>query len=431
MLWLMYTQKKVYYERDRIMQNAVCGLLHYHGFTLNKKTGKLGFNDVTNLETIIFNSGIGFSKKLLENVNNIICIGGVSFEKTADIISESHAFDPPINPDRLETAWFVFRIIDLISEFPWPRKEKSKELDVEELCRHVFSSIKSILDTKWVNHVCNEKGCKERFIIIDGNEKLFRSICSAEKSRIIGNAGEVNSYELCIRNPVRGNQHGPSAKFCSAHVNDNEGATDIQLDLRPITRSITAKLPKIVTTGQGCKEDCNIDRFYQRTAGIFYFFRPCGIRISNFEMYTAESLSAVFTYLIDAFGEDPLPSQLNGIVYDRACDLHPFVRRLHENGNLIASKYEKLSFIVDIFHVEKHTQPKCVLNSGECQYHPNLEKFKDVHGMNTEIAEQSFKEINIFKCSTRKMTYAKRLLFLKFIDHTQNMRLINRKKITQ
>ena len=195
-----------------------------------------------------------------------------------------------------------------------------------------------------------------------------------------------------------------------------------------MTRSLAKKIPKMITTGDGCKEDKNIDRFYQRTAGMFYFFRPCGIRLANFEMYTAESLSDVFTYLIDVFGENPSPLQLNGIVYDRACDLHPFLKRLQINGNDVASKYENLSYIVDIFHVEKHTQSKCILGNENCQYHPKLEKNKNVHGMNTEIAEQSFKEINMFKCSTRKMTYAKRLLFLKFVDHTSNMRNLNQKK---
>ena len=268
-------------------------------------------------------------------------------------MNENHSFNPPINPDRLETAWFIYRIIQFIKEIPWPRKEKSKELNLEDLCKRTYSQIKTILHTKWIDHVCNDIGCRQRFIVIDGNAKLYRSICAAEKKRIIVNSGKQNSYELCIRNPLRGNQHGSSSKFCNEHVNDKEGDTDTQLDLRPMTRSLAKKIPKMITTGDGCKEDKNIDRFYQRTAGMFYFFRPCGIRLANFEMYTAESLSDVFTYLIDVFGENLSPLQLNGIVYDRACDLHPFLKRLQINGNDVASKYENLSYIVDIFHVEK------------------------------------------------------------------------------
>ena len=55
----------------------------------------------------------------------------------------------------------------------------------------------------------------------------------------------------------------------------------------------------------GCKEEKNITRFYSRTAGMLYLFRPCGVRLSHVEMYTAESLSAVFVLLVDVFGENP------------------------------------------------------------------------------------------------------------------------------
>ena len=61
------------------------------------------------------------------------------------------------------------------------------------------------------------------------------------------------------------------------------------------------------------------------------------------------------------------------------------------------------TYIVDIFHIVKHSQAKCVLGSGVCLYHPHLRPFDSVRGINMEIAEQSFKEMNTFKCSTRKM----------------------------
>jgi len=40
--------------------------------------------------------------------------------------------------------------------------------------------------------------------------------------------------------------------------------------------------------------------------------------------------------------------------------------------------------------------------------------------MSTEIAEQSFSKLNSFKYATWKMNYGKRLLFLKFVDHSYN-----------
>ena len=88
----------------------------------------------------------------------------------------------------------------------------------------------------------------------------------------------------------------------------------------------------------------------------------------------AESLSGVFLWLIDLFGEQPSPDYIKGIVYDRACDLHPFFKRLSREGNVVAGAFEKLVHIVDIFHAEKHTMEKCVITSPECLYHPHLDK---------------------------------------------------------
>ena len=43
--------------------------------------------------------------------------------------------------------------------------------------------------------------------------------------------------------------------------------------------------------------------------------------------------------------------ELKGIVYDRACDLHPFVVRLAEEDNEDAARYLKLFYMVDIFKI--------------------------------------------------------------------------------
>ena len=309
----------------------------------------------------------------------------------------------------------------------WSRKPGSNELDLEEVCKGVYPLIKDSMDNTWKSHVCEEKGCKERYVVIDGNEKHFRALCAAKKERVIGEQGQVNTYNLCVRNPVRGNQHGKGSKFCKIHSNDKTGATDSLLDIRPMTRSMTKDIPVLVTTGSSCKHDKNIDRFYERTAGIFYFFRPCGIRLGNYEMYTAEALSDIFKIFLDLFGKYPSREELQGVVYDRACDFHPFLIRLAEEGNEEVSRYLQLFFMVDIFHVNKHTQDKCVIGNENCVYHPHLQKFDYVRGLNTEIAEQSFKEINMFKCSTRKMTYGKRMLFFKLVDHMHNLRITSKK----
>ena len=193
------------------------------------------------------------------------------------------------------------------------------------------------------------------------------------------------------------------------------------MDFRRVTRSMAQTIPAVITSGQGCKEDANIDRFHSRTAGMLYFFRPCGVRLAHWEMYTAESLSQVFLSLMDL--SQLSPDKIRGIVYDRACDLHPFIVRLAEEGNEAARAMMDLVYIVDIFHAEKHTMPKCVLGNPQCKYHPDLPIFEPVRKMNTEIAEQSFRRINPFKYITRRMTYGRMMLYLKFLDHFMNERL--------
>ena len=104
-------------------------------------------------------------------------------------------------------------------------------------------------------------------------------------------------------------------------------------------------------------------------------------------------------------------------MYDRACDLKHFIRRLAAEGNIVAARFLEILYMVDIFHCKGHTEPKCVLENPACEFHPHLDQFKHVSEMNTEVAEQSFNIINPFKYMTRKMAYGKRLLFFSCSSH--------------
>ena len=66
-------------------------------------------------------------------------------------------------------------MIEFVTLFEsWPRKDKTKELDVEKLCKTVYSMIRNSIDKLWINHECEEPGCKERFIVIQGSDKPQR-----------------------------------------------------------------------------------------------------------------------------------------------------------------------------------------------------------------------------------------------------------------
>ena len=226
------------------------------------------------------------------------------------------------------------------------------------------------IDSKWMSRVSEEIGCKNLVIVIDGNEKLYRYVCASHRIHVKGNVGKVNSYKRCIRNPIQGNQSVQSSKFCSTPSDSKTGYTDEQFDLRLQTRQYAASVPSTITSEEGCKKATAIDKFFSRTARMFYIFCSCGIRLSHTEMYMCESLSDVFVQLIDVFGKEPQNKDLRAIVYDRACNLHPFLQRLSEEVNECATSYGNLDYIVDSCHVEGHMQNKCQIRHSDCLYHP-------------------------------------------------------------
>ena len=155
----------------------------------------------------MFTSNAAFSRRMLLHTDFQLSIGVVSFESAAEIYNNNNMWSNPhpLHKSRFEDAWFVFKIMKYVRQFnPWPRNAQN-ELDIESLCEQ------------------------------DGNEKLYRSICNAERSKVIGLQGNVNKYDLCIRNPIRGNQHISSSKFCIQHAEGKTGEGKQNIDLRPIT----------------------------------------------------------------------------------------------------------------------------------------------------------------------------------------------------
>ena len=152
----VYSNDGLYRARSYHSKCKKCGCTYYHGFQESKSIGSRTFFNVE-LEIFNFNSSAAYTIALMKMVDNMICIGGVSFEKAADIVFESGNLSERINPDRLETAWFIYRIVEFNKDFKsWPRKSSTKELDVEELCMLVYSDIKETIDSIWLSHVCSE-----------------------------------------------------------------------------------------------------------------------------------------------------------------------------------------------------------------------------------------------------------------------------------
>ena len=118
---------------------------------------------------------------------------------------------------------------------------KSRNIDTEHLCSQAFPIMRKVMSDNYVKHECtSDKGCQLKLVIIDGNEKNRRKLCSAPKLHVTGNLGKANFYKLCTGNPMS----GIKSKYCEKHQyfdykiqSSASASSPTQNDLRPITRA--------------------------------------------------------------------------------------------------------------------------------------------------------------------------------------------------
>ena len=142
-------------------------------------------------------------------------------------------------------------------------------------------------------------------------------------------------------------------------------------------------------------------------------------------MFTSESLTQVFLFVLRTLTKTPEQFlRLRYLGYDRACALEPFLKN-QKNGSAGAKLLlEHVKFLVDIFHVAKHTEEACMPpTNANCWYHPHLKRFEEIHGVNTESCEQGFKRLNIYFNLTRKMTQFKRNILFWHVNNCFNVNL--------
>jgi hypothetical protein len=97
----------------------------------------------------------------------------------------------------------------------------------------------------------------------------------------------------------------------------------------------------------GCKKKKNISLFYETTAGILALIRPCGIVVSMTEMFTNESYTQVFLFILRTFCREI--SDLKRLKYLRY-DLVAFLKNQAKNSSAGATVLiENVNFLVDFF----------------------------------------------------------------------------------
>ena len=124
--------------------------------------------------------------------------------------------------------------------------------------------------------------------------------------------------------------------------------------------------------------------------------RPCGIVVSMTEIFTSESYTQIFFFILRTFCSNLEHfKRLRYLGYDSASGLMPFLKNQAQNGSAGA---------------------KLLIENPKCFYHPQLPKFDEIRGVNTEFCEQGFKRLNQYFDLTRKMSQFKRDVLFWFVN---------------
>lgn len=396
-----------------------------------------------------------FETYLLKDISNNIWVTGATFQSRAKVynlnfkekdslrLAQLQEFartsneEWELNEQRVNDAWFLWTVVNYYiskgklaeTDIKCEYLDSGKRLNTEELCKTMWQDI-CATKNKWVSHACKTPGCSEGYVTIDGNEYLKRSKCALpmEKVKIRKDLPEV--FKCCPNSPLPGGKNQRPSKFCAAHQSHNEETRAEEVSVPPeftAAKGEAALLPEDVCLAQqgttGCKKKENITLFFQTTAGVLALIRPCGIIVGMTEMFTSESYTQVFLFLLRTFCSDVKDfERLKYLGYDRACGLVPFLKNQAKNGSAGAKLLiENVQFLVDIFHVSKHTEDVCMPpDNPNCLYHPHLAKFEEIRGVNTESCEQGFRRLNQYLELTRKMTQFKRNVLFWFVNECFN-----------
>ena len=88
--------------------------------------------------------------------------------------------------------------------------------DLELLCKGVYDVIITEVP-KWLYHTCSTSGCAQRFAVLDGNEKLTRTMCSAPQCKVKIPSTGISVMSVCPNTPELGGNHHQASKY-SVHT---------------------------------------------------------------------------------------------------------------------------------------------------------------------------------------------------------------------
>lgn len=135
-----------------------------------------------------------------------------------------------------------------------------------------------------------------------------------------------------MNSPQPGGKSQEPSKFCEMHMKESQETE--RLSVPPefnVDKCEVGLLPEQVclkdAPSLGCKRPNKKSQFFETTAGMLALIRPCGIVVNMTEMFTSESLTQVFLFILRTFSRDVADiGRLKYLGYDRTCGLVPYLR---------------------------------------------------------------------------------------------------------
>ena len=188
-----------------------------------------------------------FEAKLLENLSEEVVTCNVQFVNWATCYNRLNSNDTwKVSGKLVIPAWLIFSIWKrIIVEFPVIR-DKFRNLDIEAVLAHLYPRLRLHIDNRWHHHICSR--CSTRLVVMDGDAKAYRTVCSFDPEKII-RKGELNEFLECAASPL------PGKDRCSKHLDvEKNPTTEERIDFGMMTRSKRKELGvhiDMLTTEEG------------------------------------------------------------------------------------------------------------------------------------------------------------------------------------
>ena len=250
----------IYYYNYFEKQNEASGELVRTYYKYNQSEG--GFFSTTN--------NTFFEQRLLDTLTEEIVTCNVQFDNWATCYNRLFRHNNQVSVKLVIPAWMIYQMWKRIHVCFPVQRDKFRNLDIEAVCAHLYPELRQVVDRKWHPHVCFN--CRTRLVVLDGDAKAYRTVCSFDAQKVI-KKGKLNEFLECAESPL------PGKDKCYKHLRDSdEGDTVERLDFGMMTRGKRKELGinvDFLTTEEGCRKRDNITQRTERskTSGMLYCYR--------------------------------------------------------------------------------------------------------------------------------------------------------------